>query len=363
MKYRKILLILIIFICLFISACTNNNQSGYTKYSYEFLGTFDTVIQIMGYAEDSDEFEAMAKICRERFLEFNKLYDIYKDYDGINNIKTINDNAGIKPVEVQQEIIDLLLFSKEWYNRTNGKCNIALGSVLSIWHDYRNASINNPEKAEIPPPDMLKEAMRYTDINKVIVDEDNNTVYLEDKNMRLDVGAVAKGFATEIVANELIDKGYTSFIISSGGNVRTVGKPMDSSRKKWGIGIQNPDGNPNDPDEPSLDILYLNDKSLVTSGDYQRWFEVNGEKYHHLIDPVTLMPAQYYRAVSVVTEDSGIADFMSTTMFLTPYQEGRKLAESIGIDVIWIMKDGTIEATENARKVMKYLGEASNKDN
>ena len=73
--------------------------------------------------------------------------------------------------------------------------------------------------------------MRYTDINKVIVDEDNNTVYLEDKNMRLDVGAVAKGFATEIVANELIDKGYTSFIISSGGNVRTVGKPMDSSGK------------------------------------------------------------------------------------------------------------------------------------
>ena len=109
--------------------------------------------------------------------------------------------------------------------------------------------------------------------------------------------------------------------------------------------------------------MYLNDKSLVTSGDYQRWFEVNGEKYHHLIDPVTLMPAQYYRVVSVVTEDSGIADFMSTTMFLTPYQEGRKLAESIGIDVIWIMKDGTIGATENARKVMKYLGEASNKDN
>ena len=103
---------------------------------------------------------------------------------------------------------------------------------------------------------------------------------------------------------------------------------MDSSRKKWGIGIQNPDGNPNDPDEPSLDILYLNDKSLVTSGDYQRWFEVNGEKYHHLIDPVTLMPAQYYRAVSVVTEDSGIADFMSTTMFLTPYQEGLKIQKA-----------------------------------
>ena len=89
---------------------------------------------------------------------------------------------------------------------------------------------------------MLKEAMKFTDINKVIINDDNNSVYLEEKNMRLDVGAVAKGYATEIVANELINKGYTSFIISSGGNVRTVGEPMDRSRKngEWYSGS---DGN------------------------------------------------------------------------------------------------------------------------
>ena len=362
MKYKKLLLI-IISLLISISACSNESNSGYTKYSYEFLGTFDTVIQIMGYAKNADEFEIMAEICQERFVELNKLYDIYNDYDGINNVKSINDNAGIKPVEVQQEIIDLILFSKEWYNKTNRKCNIAMGSVLSIWHDYRDKGINSPEKAEIPPLEMLKEAMKFTDINKVIINDDNNTVYLEDKNMRLDVGAVAKGYATEIVANELINKGYTSFIISSGGNVRTVGEPMDRSRKKWGIGIQDPDGNPNDPNEPSLDILYINDQSLVTSGDYQRQYEVDGKMYHHLIDPDTLMPAEYFRSVSIVANDSGIADFMSTTIFLTPYEEGRRLLETLGIDAVWVMKDGTVQATENARKVMKYMGGASNNDN
>jgi len=362
MKAKKLLLITVIVFSLLVSSCSVKNNSEYTKYSYEFLGTFDTVVQIMGYARNSDEFEKMAEICQERFVELNKLFDIYNDYDGINNIKTINDNAGIKPVEVQQEIIDLINFSKEWYKKTNGKCNIALGSVLSIWHDYRERGINNPETAEVPPSSMLKEAAKYTDIDMVIVDDDNNTVYLKDKNMRLDVGSVAKGFATEITVKELVEKGYTSFIISSGGNVRTVGKPMDSSRKKWGIGIQNPDGNPNDPNDPSLDVLYINDKSLVTSGDYQRFYEVNGKKYHHLIDPETLMPADYYRSVSVLTENSAVADFMSTTMFLTPYEEGLKLAESIGVDVVWVMKDGTIKATDNARKVMKYLGGATNNE-
>lgn len=356
-------LLLIFIISLLISSCSDKNNLGYTKYSYEFLGAFDTVIQFMGYAESPDEFETMVEIGQERFMELNKLYDIYNNYDGINNVKSINDNAGIKPVEVQQEIIDLIQFSKEWYNKTNGKCNIVLGSVLAIWHDYRDAGIENPQEAEIPPLEMLKEAMKFTDINKVIVNDDKNTVYLEDKNMRLDVGAVAKGFATQIVANELMDKGYTSFIISAGGNARTVGAPIDSTRKKWGVGIQSPDGNPNDSSEPSLDILYFNDQSLVTSGDYQRYYEVNGKRYHHLIDPITLMPAENFRSVSILTKDSGIADFMSTTIFLTPYEEGLKLAESIGIEAIWIMKDGTIKATDNAKKVMKYMGGATNNDN
>jgi thiamine biosynthesis lipoprotein len=100
------------------------------------------------------------------------------------------------------------------------------------------------------------------------------------------------------------------------------------------------------------------DKSVVTSGDYQRYYTVGGKKYHHLIDPVTLMPADYFRAVTIIADDSGVADFMSTTIFLTPYDEGLKLANNLGVGAIWIMNDGSIRASENAKSMMKSLGGA-----
>ena len=184
----------------------------------------------MGYAENETQFDELSKKGQSRFHELNKLYDIYNDYDGINNIKTINDNAGVKPIAVRQEIIDLLIFSKEWYSKTNGTVNIALGPMLSIWHQYREEGISNPASARIPDIELLKIAALKTDIAKVEIDPSNKTVFLSQPGMSLDVGAVAKGFATEIVAMELYNSGFTSFIIDSGGNVRTVGKPLDGTR-------------------------------------------------------------------------------------------------------------------------------------
>lgn len=356
-KYR--LLSLLICTAVLLTGCNifgKSGQSGYDKYTYEFLGTFDTVVQVMGYSKTQKDFEDMAGLIQSRFEELNKLFDIYNDYDDINNIKTINDNAGIQPVEVKQEIIDLILFAKELYYRSNKKCNIALGSMLDIWHKFREAGIDDPENAKVPPLSDLENAMKHTDIENVIVDKEKKTVFLEDKDMSLDVGAIAKGFTCETVTKELIEKGYTGFIISAGGNVRTVGRPLDGTRIKWGIGIQNPDGNPLDPNDPPLDVLFLTDKSVVTSGDYQRYYTVNGKRYHHLIDPETLMPADYFRSVVVITEDSGLADFMSTTLFLTPFDEGYKLAESLGIDAVWVLKDGTIKGTPGAEKIMKSNG-------
>lgn len=361
---KKTVLILPLCMIMIVTGCSSLNKlkTEYDKYSYEFLGAFDTVIQFMGYSKSQEGFETMVQFGQSRFMELHKLFDIYNDYDGINNIKTINDNAGIQPVQVEQEIIDLILFSKEWYYKTNKKCNIALGPMLAIWHDYREAGIDDPENAKLPPMSQLQNAMQYTDIDKVIVDEDKKTIYLEDKSMSLDVGSVAKGYATEIVAKELMEKGYNSFIISSGGNVRAVGQPMDGIRKRWGIGIQNPDGNVNDPDDPPLDVVYVTDRSVVTSGDYQRAYTVDGKKYHHLIDPETLMPDYYYRSVAIITEDSGFADFMSTTLFLTPFEESKKLAESLGVDAIWVMEDGSIRTTEGAKKIMRDMGGANATD-
>lgn len=345
-----------------MSGCAANMSDDYTKYSYEFLGAFDTVIQIVGYARNQRDFEKMAKLAESRFMELHRLFDIYHDYDGINNIKTINDRAGIEPVRVSQEVIDLIQFSKEWYDKTGGTVNIAMGPVLSIWHEYRERGLDHPDEAGLPPMESLLEAAKFCDIQRVIVDEEAQTVFLSEKGMSLDVGAVAKGFATEIVADELQRQGYSSFLISAGGNVRTVGEPLDGLRTKWGIGIQDPDSDQSQNEKSPLDTVYISEGSVVTSGDYQRYYEVDGVRYHHLIDPETLMPATYYRSVTVCAEDSGLADFLSTNLFLLPYEESRKLAEELdGVEALWVFPDGSFKATDGMKAMLKVMGGATNK--
>ena len=163
--------ILIISLLLMLAGCRPNPYAGYVKYSDSFFDSFDTWTQVVAYTKSEEEFNQYFEQIHNRFQEQHKLYDIYNTYEGINNIKTINDQAGKQPVKVDQEIIDLILFSKEWYQRTGGKMNIAMGSVLKIWHDYRTEGLDMPEKAALPPLEMLEAAAQHTDINQVNVNE------------------------------------------------------------------------------------------------------------------------------------------------------------------------------------------------
>jgi thiamine biosynthesis lipoprotein len=361
-KITAVLMSLIIIVSLF-TGC--QKEPEYSKYSDSFFDAFDTITIVVGYTKTEEEFKSYFEKIKERYLKLHKLYDIYNDYEGINNIKTINDNAGIKPVIVDKEIIDLILFSKEWHKRTGGVKNIALGPVLRIWHDYREEGKNDPENAKLPPMDKLKEAAKYTDIDKVIVDAEKSTVYLEDKRMSLDVGAIAKGFATELVAKEIMSTGFKSGIINAGGNIRVIGKPLDGIRERWGIGLQDPNKSiVSDDDDNLLDTVFVNNASVVSSGDYQRYYVVNGKVYHHLIDPKTLMPGEYYHAVTIITQHSDMADALSAAVFLMPYEKSRELVESIeGVEAVWVMPDGKVEATEGAKKIMKSNGATGAKAN
>jgi FAD:protein FMN transferase len=339
------------------TACKTTEKIEYKKYSGNFFDAFDTMTKVVAYTKGEKEFNTYFEKIEIRFKELHKLYDIYNEYDGINNIRTINKNAGIKPVKVDKEIIDLILFAKDWYKRTDGGTNIAMGSVLRIWHDYREEGRNNPEKAKLPPLEELKNAAKYMDINKVIVDTENSTIYLENKNMSLDVGAVAKGYATEVVAKEIMAQGLKSGIISAGGNVRVLGKPLDNVRERWGIGIQDPDKAIVPDEESNLDVIFVNNQSVVSSGDYERYYMVGDKVLHHLIDPETLMPGDYYRAITIVTEDSGVADVLSTAAFLMNYEQSRTLIEGFdGVEALWVMKDGKIEATDGMKKILKSNG-------
>lgn len=358
MKKKLIYVLVLVLAISVLGGCETNK---YSKFEGSFFDTFDTLTKVVGYSESKEEFDGYMEIIHERFIELHRLFDKYKTYEGINNIKTINDKAGIEPVKVEQEIIDLILFSKEWYHKAGDETNIAMGPVIEIWAKYSDAAEANPKNAKIPTMEELEKASQHTDMDKIIVDEENSTVFLEDPQMIMDVGAVAKGYAVELVAQEIEAEGLESAIISGGGNIRTIGKPEDGVREKWGIGIQNPDQDLIDTGN-ILETVFVNDYSVVSSGDYQRYFVVDDKRYHHVIDPHTLMPGEHYRAITIVTPDSGLADFLSTSAFLLPFDESKALIESLDdTEAIWVMKDGSIEYTEGMEKMMLSKGASGGK--
>ena len=312
-------------------------QETLTAYDAQYLDYFDTITSITIFAKNDAEFESYKTLAEETMEKYHELFDIYDTYDGVNNIKTINDNAGIAPVTVDPELIDLLEFSRKEYEETGGKVNVAMGSVLSIWHDYREAGLENPDEAEILDMDLLLQAAEHTDFEQIEIDEQASTVYIPDEEMSLDVGAIAKGYATKCLAETLKDAGVTSALLSLGGNVETIGTKADG--KPWRVGVQNPDTS---AAQSYLHVVNLNDSCLVTSGTYQRYYEVDGVRYHHIINPDTLMPWNTYDSVSILCDDSGRADAFSTAVFNMEPEEGMAFVEAQeGVEALWVFPDGS----------------------
>lgn len=336
MKRIPIALSLLLVLALLFSACSKEPEKA--RREAQFLVLFDTATTVIGYTETEQEFEDMVNLLYDELEVYHELYDIYNDYEGVANVKTINDSAGIAPVAVDQKLIDLLLFSREAYELSHGTVNVAFGSVLKIWHDYREAGTDDPANARVPDMAELEAAALHTSFDDVIIDEAASTVFLKDPDLRLDVGGIAKGYAVERVVQTLIEAGYTDFLMSAGGNVRAVGWKGDG-KTPWKIGIQNPD---TASEEQELFTVQLTDVSLVTSGDYIRYYTVEGKRYHHIIDPSTLFPADHFAAVTIVTEDSGLADALSTAVYNMPQEEGAALIESLeDTEALWIYHDGT----------------------
>ena len=325
-------MVLSIFIqALFLYSCTGKKE----KFSANSFDYFDTVTTVVGYADSKEEFDKIYKMITDSLSEYHKLYDIYNSYDSINNLYTINNTDEM--IEVDRKIIDLMIYAKELYNTTNGAFNVAMGSVLSIWHEYRERALLSPDKAALPDSDELSVAAEHTDINDLIIDETANTIFRADAKLKIDVGGLAKGYATEMTAKMLEEMGVDGYLLNVGGNVRAIGKRADG--EPWKVGVENPDTN---SDVPYVAELEITDISLVTSGSYQRYYEYNGKRYHHIIDAKTLMPSEYYLSVSVLTKDSGLADALSTALFVTPLNESLAFVESLdGVEAMWVMPDGT----------------------
>ena len=313
------------------------------QYTATFLTLFDTVTTIIGRGESEESFKETTQAIHDDLLYYHQLFDIYNDYDGVNNIKTVNDNAGIAPVKVDQAIIDLLKDCKTYFNLTNGRVNVMMGSVLDLWHVARNDGINDPQRAKLPDMEALQQAAEHISIDALLIDEDASTVFITDPDARLDVGAIAKGWATQRAAENAPE----GMLLSVGGNVCATG-PKLADGTPWVIGIQDPDAA-----DKNLHTVYVTESSVVTSGDYQRLYWVDGKAYHHIIDPETLMPGSHWRSVSVVCTDSGLADALSTALFLMDEAAGRELAEKSGAEVLWVAADGTEYQTDGFKDIIR----------
>lgn len=325
----KRILILLLAMCMLLSGCSAEQHVELKQFNATFLTLFDTVTTIVGRAEEEAAFKAQAQQIHDDLLYYHELFDIYHDYEGVNNLKTLNDRAAIEPVQVDAELIALLKDCKSFSDLTGGKVNAAMGSVLSLWHNARNDGINDPANASLPDMDALREAAQHTDFASVIIDEEACTVYFADPALKLDVGAIAKGWAVQRVA----EKSPEGMLISVGGNVFATGPKAEDT--PWVIGVQDPDHA-----DQNLHTIYVSGGAVVTSGDYQRAYVVDGKAYHHIIDPETLMPAAYWRSVTILCPDSGLADALSTALFLMPLEEGKALVESCGADAYWINHAG-----------------------
>lgn len=358
---KKFLCLCLLLSCLMLSGC----EGKYEYYSTNIVGPFDTITTYITYASSEEEFNKQKELIEERLEYYDKLFDRYTLYNDVNNILTINKAAGKEAVKVEKPIIDLLELCIQRNKEVSDKVNIAFGSVLEIWHRYRENAEMNFGIGEVPTLNDLKNAAKHTDINSIVINKDESTVYIKDKDVIIDVGATAKGYAIELVKDELIASGVDNFLLSGGGNVSSHGMRkikkkgdfyLDECEYLYCVGIQSPqsgnfDRKPDDPAYNNEALLAVSGQSIVTSGDYQRFYvDENGIQYHHLIDPDTLYPSVHFRSVSIITEDSGYADFLSSAVFLMDYETGLEFVNSLdGVEAIWLLEDGKIRYSNGLR--------------
>ncbi len=329
---KRAAVLLVISTCLSLFSCEGEGQDvkPNTRMFFEYFDTFGTLYDYSGAS--AAEFSRNADIIERELERCHKLFDIYNEYDGMNNLATLNKMAGKGAVELDGTVLDLLEYSVSMYEKTGGALNIAFGSVLKIWHAYRL------EGKKVPSLQELSAANEHTDISCLVIDREGGTAELLDAQMSLDVGAVAKGYAVERVAELIKELGLTSYVLDMGGNLRAVGTKKNG--EGWSSGIKNPLGSPE-----YIARIELSDSALVTSGTYERFYTVDGVSYHHIIDPDTLFPGDRYISLSVHAPSSALADALSTALFNMELSEVELFLKSNpDIGVVILGNDGKIHS-------------------
>jgi len=296
------------------------------------LGTIIS-LKLFDYAEDAyfaDSFNALRDI--ERRMTINDANPAESE------VMQINENAGIAPVKVSDDTFEVIKNSIRYSELSDGRFDPSVGVLVKLWNigtDY----------AAIPAQGEIDARLPLVDYSKIELNEAEKTVFLKEKGMLIDLGGIAKGFGADVVSGILYDHGVRSAIVNLGGNVLVMGEKPDGS--PWRIGVQNPYSERGE----YLGIATITDKTIVTSGVYERYFEEGGKRYHHILDTTSGYPVENgLVGVSIIADISMDADALSTAVFSLGPEKGKALVESIdGIDAIFVMEDKSITMTEGAK--------------
>lgn len=365
MVVKKIRIISSLAIVIFLLFIIIKNLNRSKEYKTQVYDAFDTYTIISIYDKNPKEAEKKLKILSDKFEAMSKDFDGFNNYEGINNLKTVNDNAGIKEIKVSDDLFDLVSRTKELEEKFKfEKLNIAIGPVTNLWRNYSdlyNQGFSQEEVisemgSELPRKTELEKLRPLIDQNNVIINKDKKIIYLNKKSMALDLGAVAKGYAVEILSQYAIkDLDVESILISSGGNIKCLNK--DGIDRKYKAAIYDPEIEDQDKKEISekdqyLTILNLNNKAVVTTGDYQRYFILNGKRYPHIVDPASLETSDKYRSISVVCDDSFMADYLSTSLFLLDKEKVKELEKENDFSIVYLDDNEEVYISEKLKDLI-----------
>lgn len=278
----------------------------------------------------------------DRTFQLCARYDrLFSMNDSRSDVYKINHAKG-KAVRVDPETAAVIRHGLGYSKESGGLFDITVGALTSLWNI-------EGEHPTVPPEDRIRAAMKTIDYRNVVVS--GNTVTLKNPDARIDLGGVAKGFIADRLKAFLLSNGVHRGIVNLGGNVVVLGSKAENT--PWIVGVQQPFQGKNE----DVGYLYVTDKSVVTSGIYERYFVQNGKLYAHILDPRTGYPVENnLSSVTIVSDESKQGDGLSATCFLLGVEKATRLVESLhNVEAIFITKDGKVVTTPGINKTVRFV--------
>lgn len=318
-KVKRILIALVVLTllgALFFKGYKDSVKSEET----EFL--FDTVCTITVYERGKED------AIKKAFSESGEIHSLADFFDPESDVSRINQAKSGEKVEVSPHIIKMIDISNKVREKSNGAFDISIAPITRLWN-FDDENPMPPEKEEVLA------ALRISKREVPQIDEEKNTVKKIYSETKIDLGGVAKGYAADLAAKVLLENGVKSAIIDFGGNIVVLGKNPKRTDGIWKIGIQKPFA----PTGEYRDILEIQSGAVVTSGIYERFFEYEGEIFHHIIDPRSGFPAkQNFGSVTVLGESSALSDCIATAAYVLGEEEAEDLAKEFGVKLYFLDK-------------------------